>query len=68
MYESEKSSVEEKSCNGVVLITWASGMNERIKVISGNTRNTQRHETSGSVEVGKSLQETVTDGEQKDKL
>ena len=60
--------VEGKSRKGVVLITWLSGMNERIKAISGNTRNTQIHKTSGSVEVGKGLQETVTDGEQKNKL
>ena len=45
MYESEKSSVEEKSRNGVVLITWLSGMNERIKAISGNTRNRPTQET-----------------------
>ena len=43
-------------------------MNERIEAISRNTRNTQIHKTSGSVEVGKGLQETVTDGEEKDKL
>ena len=106
---SGKSSVEGKSCNGVVLmisvfvsytyvcyvlvyfvlyvyncmhkrtikylvscilylITCLSGMNERIEAISRNTRNTQIHKTSGSVEVGKGLQETVTDGEEKDKL
>ena len=65
---SGKSSVEGKSCNGVVLITCLSGINERIEAISRNTRNTQIHKTSGSVEVGKGLQETVTDGEEKDKL
>ena len=45
--------VEGKSRNGVVLITWLSGMNERIKAISGNTRNTQIHKLQDQLKLAK---------------